>query len=747
MADEWAAAHHTSKAQKASVEANKRRRLAKTADPALAITSSLVVPAPILQNCLADLETAGNPLQHCIGSVCLQVQKYKETKELKRTVVHEFLQEPVARGLHYATVSCQASTLGVKDHIVVQQSRRHYASSLAVDGFVRACVLAGMTSNTTYSFLQNIEGLSYDATPLHLKPLPAVHKKQSNIKSTELCLTSSAFEGALPVGSMAISCNVLQTKTEFGWLFSKDGPERKEYLMIYGHTLSHLQNVVSNRASAMMTAMAEQALLPEASHSAESCSRVVAIDRHPSNIVVERRSLRRRRRTKNKKWQSYLKTCAQHKLGCVRWQATKPFELVLTGLINVTRSLNSFTYINGFRKDFYQVAYDNCRVVYGYAPAANRARNRNILKWFLVKGPNTMAQRVLLELLAEGDWNNDKEYLIYLPPGTVCDEDKMRRQFASGMTEALCSRRWRMYIRKKHGGAEEAVCDIALPLIVHGIIVPAYNRFCLRHNPKVNNAKNDGDDDDGHLPAILENGDPALPYAYGEAELPVKFEFDRAAWAAQNDRFRTKGQTFLSCEDPRPVASTICLRMILACVQCMEKEEFWVGSRRWNMLEEAKAAAADNSQEGFKLNRDYQALLHARGEIESKGIFKMHLLLFDTRLWQFIPEQDLTNQLKVQTFLGLTSAEASTERHMGVPHRRIDSRILLILEQPWLIESIMDIPECLHSAWSWDFITKNDLCTEEAKMKLLLHCIMLHCNTNELEVENAQLRLGGFSII
>ena len=371
------------------------------------------------------------------------MQELKKDVELKKGPVVAFLQEPKSRSLHYATLACQADALGCTLYDLQTGSRQKYSVQVECDGFVRACVLAGITANRTWNFLQSIEGISYDATPLNLKPLTKKLASRKT-KSSALCLTDQ-FSSALPSGQNALSCNVLQTVQEFGWLFSKQTEGGEKFLIIYGESLAHLQNLVSNKARTMMTAMSEQKALPLSAHSAESCSRVCAIDRHPSNLVVERRTLRRRRREQNKKWFAVVKTCAQHKLGCVRWAATKPFEGTLTGIINITRSLNSFTYLGGFRKDFWQTAFDRSKVVEGYPPPEARKRNRLILKWFLVKGPHTMAQRVLLEILARGNWDDEDNYFIYMQPGTEFDEVAVREQFASGLTEAMVNRRWRMY--------------------------------------------------------------------------------------------------------------------------------------------------------------------------------------------------------------------------------------------------------------------------------------------------------------
>ena len=36
----------------------------------------------------------------------------------------------------------------------------------------------------------------------------------------------------------------------------------------------------------------------------------------------------------------------------------------------------------------------------------------------------------------------------------------MKEAYADAITAALVARRFRIYMRKKHGGAEEAICDV-----------------------------------------------------------------------------------------------------------------------------------------------------------------------------------------------------------------------------------------------------------------------------------------------
>lgn len=95
----------------------------------------------------------------------------------------------------------------------------------------------------------------------------------------------------------------------------------------------------------------------------------------------------------------------------------RPFESTITGIINVTRSLYTCSYLNLFRKIFYETVHSRLRVVVGAACEEHLQRARRLLKWFLPQGPNSRLQRVLLEMLARSDWENQDEILIYVLPG------------------------------------------------------------------------------------------------------------------------------------------------------------------------------------------------------------------------------------------------------------------------------------------------------------------------------------------
>eukprot|EP00959_Pyramimonas_sp_CCMP1952_P324925 6801057-Pyramimonas_sp.AAC.1 len=84
------------------------------------------------------------------------------------------------------------------------------------------------------------------------------------------------------------------------------------------------------------------------------------------------------------------------------------------------------------------------------------------------------------------------------------------------------------------------------------------------------------------------------------------------------------------------MAMSIVLRMCMKPAQGMEKMELKIASVKWDRKPNAKAAMGGH--DGFSsVHRDYMALVHARGDIESVALLKMKLLLYDDRLWNALP--------------------------------------------------------------------------------------------------------------
>jgi hypothetical protein len=725
-------------AQQASVDANSRRKREKQC---LAIVSSvpLAMPADILHAAVNKPDECDIQLlvQH-VGSTISAMTKNKEKVMPLATSVFHCTKKSEAKV--FGTQELQAEDCGVSVDVFKRETQNHYSLKWAVSRHVRDVLVACCAQSRTVTIEDYTERLGYDSTPMNLKQTASISMPQATSSSDALAIVRSGFGKKLPKPQTSSSTNVFQCQHGWGMVLSGEVNGETKYIILMGEGQFHVQSLLGNTPSPMVRAIAEQNFTPPGAEAAKTLSRIGAIDRHPSNFVVERRILRRRRR-KNRKWTSHSSTCCQHKLGTIRMRGAKPLESAVSGIINVTRSINSASHLRDFRKCFWKVCYKRTCPVTGYPDDSVVEQHRHILKWFIPRGPNVEVQRVMLELLAHSEWSDHSQIIVKMPPGTEYDVETIKHKVADGLTEALTYRRWRLYMRKKHGGAEEAICDVSLPLMIHNILTEAYNEFCVmqrgsrRSGSVSNQVANSGAD----------NASLMLPAAMGDSEnLPVKFEFDRAAWAAQNDRFRKTGQEFLNShtrtDSPSALGQCIVLRMIMAPIQVMEKDEFLVGSIKWERQQQALAAkhAAEGSTQFLK--RDYMGLVHARGTIQMKGLYKFRLLLNDPRLWMMMPQADMRNDLKVTAFSGINGASGKTERLIAHPNSLPPLRLFLVLDQPELADSIEQISTCMLDRWSRTFLKHNGIRSVLARTKLILFLILYFSNTNHLEITNAQLR-------
>ena len=288
--------------------------------------------------------------------------------------VSEFEQLVPGVPLHYATMEVQARHLGIPRSSFCRQTALHYSIVWHIDRFLRSQVgNIAQIIPCRARLAQVVDGCSYDSTPLSLRPLSKQYDSKVSASSTGLATSSSSWHDMFPADKSAVSANVMQVRLEFGWLFVRNVNDQDQYLMVYGKSATHLQNLVSNRPTPMLQGLAEQSCMSVGELLAPSITRLCSIDRHPSNFVVERRILRRRRRD-SINHRSVVNTCHQHKLGCVRGAMAHPFEDTITGVINITRSLHSFTYCRTFKRCLTDVIFEKAHVVVGIPDRDNLAR-------------------------------------------------------------------------------------------------------------------------------------------------------------------------------------------------------------------------------------------------------------------------------------------------------------------------------------------------------------------------------------
>eukprot|EP00959_Pyramimonas_sp_CCMP1952_P456795 9473768-Pyramimonas_sp.AAC.1 len=290
------------------------------------------------------------------------------------------------------------------------------------------------------------------------------------------------FLSLLPRPNCSAPTKLLQTQRQWGFMVSKQNSGGiDKYAMIFGRTICGVQSLLHNTPGCLLSALRESdpTCLPDLAF--QSCTRLVACDRHPSNLVVERRE-RRRLYRKMRTWLSLVVPCRQHMMQSIRVSATSNFEDVISGMINISLRLitpGALSIFRGLLEDHLRRRLD---VQVGRNPLEAEVRRQLILKWFVPHVGDHWMARMLLSALATGDWGVgvDEKIYIMVPAGVAFDKEVLIQKAVVGISSALASRAPMVYLRKKWMHAEEATCGISLMLLLGGCLTPVYDAFCRK---------------------------------------------------------------------------------------------------------------------------------------------------------------------------------------------------------------------------------------------------------------------------
>ena len=153
----------------------------------------------------------------------------------------------------------------------------------------------------------------------------------------------------------------------------------------------------------MMAALRETSCTPLPEIHFEEFTRLASVDRHPSNLQVERKMSRRMSR-RYKEWKSIVFACEQHMLQSARVLATWRFGPTITGMINLSLSLSYGSHLETFRTCLQQTLRARCEIIDVPPSREAQQRTRLILKWFVGEKRNVeIIKKTILETLCTGD--------------------------------------------------------------------------------------------------------------------------------------------------------------------------------------------------------------------------------------------------------------------------------------------------------------------------------------------------------
>lgn len=362
-------------AREAAVEAKRRRR--EEGAERWETLALVHAPGGISQEAvqLATL-TLVTPLVEHVGDAlkALRLATAQSSGPLERGTLASFVLDPKNESLHLATLTVQSQHLDMGRKTLQRQMMRLCCAAWCLDRMRKPLLANALVSARNVSIELAIESVSYDETPLPMRASTA-NMPQTSLESSEYeALLPSSVRAMTQHSSGALPTKLLQTCQEYGMIIRIERGGVEQHVMLVGKSLCHLQSLFANTPGCIMTAL-QEANATSLSERASShfFTRLVAIDRHPSNIVVERRTLRRLRRSYGN-MASLVVECRQHMLQTIRNESLANFDTALSGMVNLALSLCSGAHVKVFKSCLREVFLERFRIVVGYPSVAARAR-------------------------------------------------------------------------------------------------------------------------------------------------------------------------------------------------------------------------------------------------------------------------------------------------------------------------------------------------------------------------------------
>ena len=325
---------------------------------------------------------------------------------------------------------------------------------------------------------------------------------------TRDALTSDAELAVVPVErQLAMSfvmsgCNrdkdtgntkMVNSTSTFGMLVATkpEADEDKQFFMIFGDTIHGLQCCDKVTARVMRHLIHCRSSCSLGANSFQAKIRCASVDHHPSNLQAERQI------QADRGWLSFVIGCEVHTVANIHKHALAPLQSTISGILHLGLSVALGGLMDKFRRCLRSVIaerLDYPPVVGHSSLETTRHRLRAIaamtIGWSRV---SALQRRVILQLLPAGDWT-DVKITTFLRPGetVVPDEATYRAEVSKSMATALVWHKFAIYRQDRWFGAEQCVAQPALLLLCHGLLEPAYERFCQQLGYKKEDAMGRG---------------------------------------------------------------------------------------------------------------------------------------------------------------------------------------------------------------------------------------------------------------
>eukprot|EP00959_Pyramimonas_sp_CCMP1952_P134798 2820816-Pyramimonas_sp.AAC.1 len=279
-------------AREAAIQAAKRRR--DTREEEARFRARLLVPREMVKDTLragsfVEVPPLVDRFMDCI-KLCRARGVLDDYEDEAAVAVGELLFTDAGVDLAFASERARSAWSGVGRNVAHQVGPALAAATWLGDRGRRRILARVAATCRGVEALQFVDSVGYDETPLKIR---GNSDRVRRVVDSTVALPESILS-LLPMNRGALPTKLFQTQQQFAMLVARRLPcGTKQYVIVTGTTACHVQALSRNTPGSIMQALKETSpmSLPEVRFKA--FSRIASVDRHPSNLVVERRIARR----------------------------------------------------------------------------------------------------------------------------------------------------------------------------------------------------------------------------------------------------------------------------------------------------------------------------------------------------------------------------------------------------------------------------------------------------------------------
>ena len=614
---------------------------------------------------------------------------------------------------HLSSRAVTAQHLQISQQALEQKLSRLAATQVAVHRLQRLCLEATVTrSLPSPCLIAYSDAFTYDETPLKAAirdSVPAEAREPQAPEEAGLAPDLTLMQELIAKAKLhSSSCKILQTRQCFGLLVAQG----EKSWSIRGDTLTPLQVLERNTAEVVKQILQTSAASSPHSQGFQFKARVVCTDRAGANIKAER-SLAEER---GPAWQTLHTFCDLH---AVSSSLVGTFDGLLpehvTGLIRCALSLREGPALACFRRCLREEIAKRLVIRRGQPPSDAQEHKKLIFHiFFSAGGKQSLAERMILAKLPNGDWRNRREVEYYIPDHLQPTPNKkaISRLLEAGLSHALVGKKPSVWARHRWTGADRAVEELGRLECVHGLLRPTYKRFIHSYKGAPIAPARPTDSDAGEReeatgqvplaeaamasllgPSGAEGSESAQDASF-QTPGPVE---ESSRTAEEHAKDRQLGSKWLS-QDVLPFL--MLLRMGLSPVSDLMYQLFAVTSESWELQQQAAAGRALNTPQEGVGSREYMVTVATQGHLEQSFFGQLQDLWLSQLHWTTIPEVHWTVRYNALIFKVFSRLGCMVEQRIEHPHSLFPLSVFQIPHNPQKAQELSEASPCLMDGWT-----------------------------------------------